>query len=215
MTSCNYRREKKINNESFEIADANDLNLSYKLVDDNIFTPKCVSCHGTAGGVFLGSYESIVKNLQKIERVAIQEKTMPPMAPLSESERNLLSTWIKAGAPEHEGLGVINENPIPTPPAPLIEAQFDSIKINIFDSKCIVCHSPTGTARDVLLNTKEDLLDSPRDLVIPRNSQESGLYIAVSRTDSGMMPPPDSGIPPLTLNEIDIIKQWIDNGAEQ
>ncbi len=65
------------------------------------------------------------------------------------------------------------------------------------------------------MQTRKDLLDSPRDLVLPGDPDESGLVIAVSRTDAKRMPPPSTGKPPLADAEIAVIRQWIMSGAPE
>ncbi len=100
---------------------------------------------------------------------------------------------------------VFFENKVPT---------FDSIYERIFVRHCNICHSPEKPGQRVLLD-KQSLLDSPRDLILPGNTQdESGLIIAITRTDSRRMPPAAPGHRPLTSKEINAIKIWIANGAK-
>jgi uncharacterized membrane protein len=96
-------------------------------------------------------------------------------------------------------------------PIPL-EPTYLSIKANIFEKRCMGCHSDAGTGHDVPLNPKEKLMSSPRELVIPGNSEESGLTIAVTRTDDKRMPPKGD---PLTQEQITAIKKWIDDCDKQ
>lgn len=214
LGSCSYKKEKQqMKKHPLEIGTFSAESLSYKLMNEFIFRPKCISCHGNAGGISLGSFSDVVSHLQDIERVSVHEKSMPPGAPLNVRQQDILLTWIRAGAPEFATDREIP--PLPTPqPAPL-EPKFVSIKENIFQSKCLACHSPTGEGKRIPLNTPEDLIDSPLELVIPGNSEESGLYIAVYREDSKRMPPPNSGLSPLSQEEMEIIRQWIDNGAKE
>jgi len=89
-----------------------------------------------------------------------------------------------------------------------LEAKFSWITTGIFQRKCIECHQSTGNASHVPLTYRE-LLNSPRDLVLPGNAEESGLYIALVRTDEKKMPPSE----PLTQEEIETVKTWIMEGA--
>lgn len=58
--------------------------------------------------------------------------------------------------------------------------KFESIKSLILEPKCIACHKPGGKAENIPLLTRSDLLDSPHDLVIPGNADESGLrYVKI------------------------------------
>jgi len=90
---------------------------------------------------------------------------------------------------------------------------FDSIHEKIFTRYCISCHSPGKPAHQVLLD-KDSLLNSPLDLIIPGNAEESGLVIAVAREDKKRMPPPEDGFESLKPEEISAIKIWIKNGAK-
>lgn len=92
---------------------------------------------------------------------------------------------------------------------------FALIKKQIFSPRCFSCHSAGGEASHVSLDTREELVDSALEIVIPGNPDESGIIIATTRADDKRMPPPDSGIPPLTAVEIDAIRQWILKGAPE
>jgi hypothetical protein len=88
---------------------------------------------------------------------------------------------------------------------------FTQVK-QVFVARCLGCHSATGTAARVPLGTLEDLINSPRQLVLPGNWEDSGLYIAVSRTDDRRMPPPRAG-DPLNAGQIELFRLWIETGA--
>lgn len=209
MKACTYRKEKG------QPGSYNLQSVSYKDVYSHIFVPKCLGCHsqgGGDGGVNLVSFQSIKLYLPDIERVAIKEMSMPPGGPLSVNERELLSAWIKAGAPEiSTGQGPAAIPPGPVPAIPLAP-NFESLKANIFQQKCMGCHFTGGPIVDILFDKEEDLLNSPRDLVLPGDAASSTLYIAVSRTDGKRMPPPPplSQWPALNPEEIAMIKKWID-----
>jgi hypothetical protein len=94
-----------------------------------------------------------------------------------------------------------------------LEPTFSSIRKKIFIPKCVSCHNPAGEGRNVPLETLEDLTDSPRELVLPGNVEESGLTIAITRGDDKRMPPPKTG-GPLSDEEIYVIEKWIQDGAK-
>lgn len=179
-------------------------NLSFANVHGLIFTPRCVSCHGTSGGVNLETYASAKSHLTRIEKAAIVDRTMPPFAPLTEGEMKFLSAWIKAGAPEMPEM--------PVQPPPPLEPTFGSIKERIFKTKCLSCHSPGHSAHRIPLETREELIDSPLELVIPGDPDESGVVISITRTDDKRMP---LLLPALTPEEISVIRQWILEGADK
>ena len=129
-----------------------------------------------------------------------------------------------------------NETPLflqparPTPPEVLSEpppvteplvATFDSIDKNVFQKYCTSCHSPNGAGKRVLLDL-QSLLESPLELIIPGNPDESipgdpdesGLVIAIERTDNKRMPPEKSGYSALSDETKIIIRKWIENGAK-
>lgn len=203
--------------------------LTYKLVHREVFQPRCIACHGASGGVNLQSYGQVKANLKAIKRAALVNKTMPPDGPLTARQRNILSKWIALGAPQN-GKPPSTPNPPDNPnqppepqepPEPVdpVEPEeplaplFSSIHKNIFSVRCLTCHSETGSGKRIPLNTKEDLLNSPLELVIPGNPDESGLVIAVERKDSKRMPPPETG-GPLNEKEIQTIRIWIQSGAK-
>jgi len=84
---------------------------------------------------------------------------------------------------------------------------FSRIDQEIFQPKCIQCHGINGSAKRIPL-TKDFLLNSPLELALPGNPQESGLFIAVTRSDDRRMPPIESS-EALSPTEIDLIGQWI------
>jgi len=93
-----------------------------------------------------------------------------------------------------------------------IEPTLSSIKKNIISVRCQICHSPGGKADHIPLITHSDFVDSPREIVLPGNPDESGIIIAISKTDDDRMPPPSTG-DPLTDKQIDAIYKWIKDGA--
>lgn len=206
-SACNYRHDKA-GQTKFPMEITSE-NLSFANVQSLIFSPRCISCHGTSGGVNLETYASVKNHLSKIEQTTIINRTMPksPFPSLTEDEIAFLSAWIKAGAPE------MPETPV-QPPLPL-EPTFSSIKERIFKTKCLLCHTAGKSAARVPLETKEDLIDSPLEIVVPGDPDESGLMIAITRTDDKRMPPPTSGMSALTAEEMNVIRQWILEGANQ
>lgn len=91
-----------------------------------------------------------------------------------------------------------------------------SIRKNIFEKKgCLSCHSADGKAHDTPLEPLDELLRSPKELVINGNPDESGLYLSIiSLNEKKRMPPPKSG-PRLPDIEIELIRKWIEIGAPE
>jgi uncharacterized membrane protein len=204
-SSCNFYHAKE---------DAGDLNTlmrhpSYNGIRQAVLTPKCIACHNSnnaSGGLAFDSYQLVLQNIQQIEQAALIDKIMPPSAPLSDQEQAALRAWISAGLPE--------QTTEPTPPPPVLEATFTSIRKNIFEMKCISCHSTGGSAEKVSLVRYEDIMNSPREIIVPQDPTSSGLVIAIERQDEKRMPPPKSGLSALSATEILTIRQWISDGAK-
>lgn len=210
-TGCSYHIEKNpLDNSDISPNSEMVSKVSFQDVYSQVFQPRCIGCHGTSGGVNLETYSSARSFLSRIKQSALDERKMPkaPYPPLTRSELLILAAWIEAGGPETP----INGNPPPDPPPPL-EAKFESIKSHIFSVKCMSCHAPGGTAARVSLATKEDLINSPLEIVIPGNPEESGLILVLQEGARKKMPPPESGISPVKAEEIKIIEEWIKNGA--
>ena len=202
LGGCSFYKEK-LPRDSFFSSDPSG--VSYKQVHVRILVPHCISCHGNSGGINLESYGEVKKHLSAIERSVIIYRTMPKGGYLPPEDLGFLAAWIKSGAAENPGNGPVEEP---------LKATFVSIKKKIFESRCISCHTQEGSASSVPLATLKDLLGSPRELVIPGNSEDSGLFLAITRTDDKRMPPPGSGSA-LSPKEISIIQKWIESGAPE
>ncbi len=97
-----------------------------------------------------------------------------------------------------------------------VEPTFTSIQQNILLPKCISCHSPGGSAELVPMETYEELINSEFFAsVIPGDSLNSPLYNVIQPDARRRMPPRSSGIAPVTFEEADTIRLWIDSGASR
>ncbi len=216
LSSCSYSIQKNPVPSIPSAQNYKQSELGFGNVYSRVIRPNCIGCHGNGGGVNLESYANIKANLTKIYQAAIVERKMPkaPNAPLSADDLGLLNAWIQAGAPETAPGGEPGPTPIPLGP------NFASIKYNILDSKCLLCHAPGKPVARIPLVTKDDLLNSPLDLVLPGNPDESGIMLAIRGVNpEKLMPPPKdangspTGFTKLSAQEINAIAQWITNGA--
>jgi uncharacterized membrane protein len=185
-------------------------NSSFAEVYAKVLQPKCVGCHGSQGGVNLETFGNARSFLARIRASAVMARRMPlaPVPPLSEAELLTLAAWVEAGGPE------LPQNGAPTPnPLPRLEPTYSSIRANILVPKCITCHQPGEDAKNIPLLTRDDLLNSPHEIVLPGNPDESGIIVVTQPGARDKMPPPESGMSPLTQEEIAVIKDWITNGA--
>ena len=86
----------------------------------------------------------------------------------------------------------------------------------IFSENCFPCHGPDAKARkaDLRLDRKESALRETEAVIVPGKSGESELIKRVASKDaSEVMPPPNSG-KKLTAHQIELFKNWIDQGAQ-
>jgi hypothetical protein len=84
----------------------------------------------------------------------------------------------------------------------------------ILSDRCYICHGPDQESRqaDLRLDVRESAL---RNAVVPGRSAESELIQRVASGDPDeRMPPPNSNRKPLSAEEIERLRRWIDEGAE-
>jgi hypothetical protein len=112
-------------------------------------------------------------------------------------------------------------------PSEMVElAGGDQISYNfhirpILSDKCFACHGPDANKReaDLRLDVEADafaaLKESPgKFALVAGKPLESQVYHRITSSDPGeLMPPPESNLA-LTNQEIDLIKRWIEQGAE-
>ncbi len=82
------------------------------------------------------------------------------------------------------------------------------------EKKCLGCHNPNTAKGDISLSTAEEVLHPEAKLVIPGKALASDLYLVATPEEPGEKPyMPDEG-EPLTEAEAELLRQWIDAGAE-
>lgn len=90
----------------------------------------------------------------------------------------------------------------------------------IFDHSCIKCHGESRQKGKLRLDSLAAVLKGGQDgkVVEPGNSAGSMLVANVAHLgdEDDFMPPPDNKdkIPPLTKEQIGLIRAWIDQGAK-
>ncbi len=90
----------------------------------------------------------------------------------------------------------------------------------IFDKSCIKCHGADKQKGKLRLDSLESALKGGQDgkVIEPGKSADSMLVhnIAHLGDEDDFMPPPDNKdkIPPLTKDQIGLIRAWIDQGAK-
>lgn len=211
LFGCNYTKLKgsaEESNQQFNLPVNQISELSYNVLAQKIFIPKCISCHGASGNINLESYTEVVRNMTLIKKAVFIEKTMPKKGSLTPEELSYLWNWIQLGAPEQAQSG--NTNPITEDP---LIPTFASIDKHVFQKTCIDCHNPAGPGKRIALD-RQALLDSPLELILPGNADESGLIVAIERSDDKRMPPAAEGYSALNAETKLVIRKWIENGAK-
>ncbi|MDX2195524.1 MAG: c-type cytochrome domain-containing protein [Cytophagales bacterium] len=88
---------------------------------------------------------------------------------------------------------------------------------NIFDAKCVSCHSASKKKGALRLDNYEKIMQGGEsgNVIVPGNAMQSELYklITMDHVEKRAMPP--KGKAPLTPEEIKMIQYWIDAGAKQ
>ena len=89
------------------------------------------------------------------------------------------------------------------------EVDFESEVAPIFEARCLSCHNQADAEGDFILETRSAAFDHP-DALLPGDATQSYLIEMISGDVPEM---PEEG-DPLTREEVSVIKQWINEGAE-
>ena len=88
----------------------------------------------------------------------------------------------------------------------------------LFADRCFACHGPDEKTReaDLRLDLRASVFERDADslLIVPGKSRESPLYERVASHDPDLQMPPPSATRQLNPKEVDLIRQWIDQGAD-
>jgi hypothetical protein len=95
------------------------------------------------------------------------------------------------------------------------DVNFDRQIRPILSENCFACHGPDG--RNRMANMRLDTADGgaySKDIIVPGSSARSHLFQRISETNVSRRMPPASSGRTLTPAQIDLLKQWIDQGAK-
>ena len=84
----------------------------------------------------------------------------------------------------------------------------------ILNDRCLACHGPDEKQRqaDLRLDVRKIAIEAA---IVPGQSAKSDLIARISSNDPDIrMPPVDSKQKPLSKDEIDLLRRWIDEGAK-
>ena len=210
LSACNYTVLKQpadagARNDGALLPEEKASMMNYAFINARVIQPKCLGCHRAGEKVNLETYAAVSSQLAAIDRAVFIERIMPKRGELTADERRWLGNWLRLGGPL--------DSPKPPPPIEPLVATYDSIRQHIFEPICVTCHNPTGKGKRIMLD-RQSLIDSPLVLIDLENVDESGLLIALERTDDKRMPLAEEGYSALAPEEIKIIREWISNGAK-
>jgi hypothetical protein len=105
-----------------------------------------------------------------------------------------------------------------TSPPKKLEVNFGRDVRPILSQHCFKCHGPDASkaAAGLRLDSFEGATTHLGDgaAIVPKSPEKSRLLAKVSESDPNLrMPPPDAGVPPLTPDQIVILRTWISEGA--
>ncbi len=121
------------------------------------------------------------------------------------------------------GGGGPSDPPPPPPPPPALVPTLESIQANIFTPICTACHAGAAAPEGLMLDAANSyglLVDVASAQVPgllrvdPGNPDDSYLIMKLEGTAAVGARMPD-GSPPLPQSDIDVIRQWITDGAMQ
>jgi mono/diheme cytochrome c family protein len=106
------------------------------------------------------------------------------------------------------------EAPASTPPAPA-QIDFASQVQPLLETKCLECHNPDKVKGDLLMNTQDAMLKGGEGgpALVPGQPDKSEIIkrIILPKGHDDVMPPKG---PPLTAQQIDVLKRWVADGAK-
>lgn len=106
----------------------------------------------------------------------------------------------------------------PTSAAEPERVDFSRQVLPLFADRCFACHGPDENTReaDFRLDLRASVFDrdSESPLIVPGNSRKSPLFERISSHDPDLKMPPPSATRQLKRKEINLIRRWIDQGAD-
>lgn len=206
FSACSYRVDKQLNDALLTNGSGG---VGFSQVYQRIFQPRCVSCHGSSGGVNLENYAQVRLALPRIQS-ALQLKAMPPSGPLRNAESDFVLAWISDGAPEFAQGSIISPTPqvssepigqpsgepsdVPTAFPSGASMGYKTVYQSVFRVHCLSCHGTSGGV---------SLADYPSTL--------AAISKIKTMIESNQMPPRK----PLPAEKRQLLLDWIQAGAPE
>ncbi len=204
-------------------------NSSTKISNLDLQSSAGLANGGQLGAVVVPSKPSMSRLYRRIAR--LEEPYMPVGGePLGDSEIEAIRQWIEGGAqwpPEikstmHESTVSAARAPDHAGAAPTLlsnNAQlFQRQVLPILSNRCQWCHNDERKYGGLTLDSAEGLHNGGwhGPVVVPGRPEASRLYRRLARLEKSYMPLNSGGGPgdPLPSEEVDLIRQWIEGGAE-
>jgi mono/diheme cytochrome c family protein len=212
-----YQRERQIRLQAVQVAPQ----------VREILRRNCYECHGADPAhtkknlnildhpLLLNRQRRIVvpgapENSRLIQRIT--DGSMPPeeeetrLPRLTQTELEILTDWVKGGAPP-----LPPEDPDDPTPSVVPFSKLANTVRGIFRRNCYSCHK-YDVAKGGIKIMNYRLLVTVRKVVIPGKPEESELYQLITSTDDEKQMPPSTE-PRLTDEEIAVVREWIEKGA--
>lgn len=180
--------------------------VDFAEVKNRVLTPHCLTCHSN-----YANFVSVKSSATAILS-AVEQDRMPKNAPpLPEDLKNLLRTWVAEGA--NEFLDSALGETMPEEEVSGLVPTWSSLSVRIFEPKCLVCHSPGGQAPWVDFSSRAAMAKTLIKHINFKNPEESNLIVRLTDPEEPMPPPPpQSNITQLTLEEVQVVIEWINAG---
>ncbi len=184
--------------------------FDFEAIKEDVFKPNnCTECHKQ-----YNDYSTVRKLSNKILS-AVLENRMPKNGPaVSFEQKQKLTKWVNDGAPEFkEANGEFVEE--------TLEPNWESIFKNVISLKCLDCHNPERKIGGLDFSTLETFRDTENRLIIKPSpfldtQNPANSYLISIITDPNFpMPPSDSNIDGVSLEEVGVIMEWIKNGLKE
>lgn len=205
VIGCGNFFEDKSEAPRDEISSAN-ATVDFAEVKQKIFAPHCIKCHL--------NYENFasVKMIASGILNSIEQNRMPKNSPpLDESLKILIRTWVAEGANEfleNNSSEQPSDEDITT-----LKPTWESLRLHIFEPKCLVCHNPVGKAPWIDLSSRAGMAKTLIKHINFKNPDDSNLIIRLRDPEEPMPPlPPQSNLLQLTEDEILVVIDWINSG---